>query len=110
MNIKEMLESSKQVKSDRDSEYERIRIGGENIRMHRAVKGSGRSKESLRKLKNKEPEKRKEEEKKILSKIKSNLSSNDEVDHKNGNKKDNTSDNLNSMKKKDHTAKTNKTR
>lgn len=110
MNLKKILESSKQIKGNRKSEYGRIRLAGENVRMHRAVKGSGRTAESLRNLKNKPKEQREKEEKEILSRIKSKLSSSNEIDHKNGNKKDNTSDNLDKKTKADHTAKTNKTR
>lgn len=116
MKIRELLESDKQVKKNRKSKYGRIRIGGENIWIHRAISASGLSEKQLRDLK--KPQKneteeqknsRKERERKILSKIKS-MGSSTEVDHKNGNEKDNTSDNLRKMKKPQHTAKTNKTR
>lgn len=116
MKLRELLESPEQVKKNRKSKYERVRIGGENIRMHRAVSGSGLSKQQLRDLnKPKENEteeqkkNKKERERKILSKIKS-MGSNTEVDHKDGNKNNNSSGNLRKMKKSQHTAKTNSTR
>ncbi len=109
MNFLEILESSKQVKKNRKSDYERIRIGGENVRMHRAVKATGLSKAELRALKNLPKEKRKLREKKLLAKIKS-LSSSTEVDHKDSNKNNNGKSNLKKMSKSSHTAKTNSTR
>jgi len=109
MNFLEILESSKQVKKNRKSDYERIRIGGENVRMHRAVKATGLSKAELRALKNLPKEKRKLREKKLLAKIKS-LPSSTEVDHKDSNKNNNGKSNLKKMSKSSHTAKTNSTR
>jgi hypothetical protein len=109
MKLGEILESSKQVKARRKSKYERIRIGGKNVRMHRAVKATGLSKAELRALKNLPKEKREKREKTLLAKINS-LPSSVEVDHKDSNKNNNGKSNLKSMQKSKHTAKTNKTR
>lgn len=109
MNISSILESSKQVKKSRKSEYERIRIGGENVRMHRAVKATGLSKAELRALKNLPKEQRDKREKTLLAKIKA-LPSSTEVDHKDSNKNNNGKSNLKGMSKSSHTAKTNTTR
>ena len=109
MKIKNILESSKQVKKTRNSEYERIRLAGENVRIHRAISASGKSKAQLRALKNLSPKEREKKEKSILQKVKS-MSSDTEVDHTDSNKNNNGKNNLTKMKKSKHTAKTNSTR
>lgn len=109
MKIKQILESSKQVKKSRKSEYERIRLAGENVRIHRAVAASGKSKAELRAIKNLPKEERKRKEKSILSKVKQ-LGPETEIDHNDNNKNNNGKSNLKRMKKSKHTAKTNTTR
>ena len=110
MNIVQILESSKQIKKNREAEYERIRIGGESVRMHVAVKATGKSAKELRALKNMPKEEREEKEKKLAQKIREFKSKNVEVDHQNNQKDSNGKKNLRAMPKKMHTAKTNKTR
>lgn len=110
MKIREILESSNQVKKTRNSEYERIRLDGINVRIHVAVKATGLSAKELRSLKDKPKEEREKREKSLANKIREFQKKNLEVDHKNGNKSQNSKSNLKSMKKSDHTAKTNSTR
>lgn len=110
MKINQILESTKQVKKTRNSEYERIRIGGENVRMHVAVRATGKSAKELRALKNLPKQERESKEKTLAKKIREFQSKGLEVDHKNNDKKVNAKSNLKSMPKEMHTAKTNRTR
>ena len=110
MNLNNLLESTKQIKKTRASEYGRIRIAGEDVRMHVAVRATGKSEKELRAMKNLPMQDRIKKEQSLIKKIKEFKNKHKEVDHQNKDKNNNAKSNLKTMNKSSHTAKTNRTR
>jgi len=110
MTILQVLtESSSQIKKNRVSEYQRVRIDGEDIKLHIAIKATGKTMKEILSLKDKPKKEREETEKTMINKIKAWREKNLEIDHTNGNKEDNSKNNLKALTKTQHTIKTNKT-
>lgn len=108
MKISDILESSKQIKNhtSRKAEYPRVRLDGLDVRMHVAVKATGKNAKELRNLKNLPRKERLEKEKNLAQKVREFKNKRKEVDHQNGNKDDNNPKNLKLMSKGKHSSKT----
>lgn len=105
-------ESRKQRKKDRKSPYGRIRLDGEDVRLHVAVKATGKTVRELLALKQKPIQEREKKEKALGNKVREWLRKNKgkDIDHLNGDKNNNSPSNLKPLDKPKHTIKTNSTR